>query len=85
MDNVIANEHIQVLIPPDARKRNTPRPGWDDGRHTSMRQALATSYGGGLYRQRKAIVEPVFAQTKHNRRINQSSDEADPPHARSGG
>ncbi len=36
-----------------------------------MRQALASDYGGGLYRKRKAMVEPVFAQTKHNRRINQ--------------
>ena len=71
MDNVVANEHVQVLIPPDAGKRDTPRPGWDGGRYTSMRQALATSYGGGLYRRRKVMVEPVFAQTKHNRRINQ--------------
>jgi transposase len=71
MDNVIANEHVQVLIPPDAGKRDTPRPGWDGGRYTSMREALATDYGGGLYRRRKAMVEPVFAQTKHNRRINQ--------------
>ena len=71
MDNVVANEHVQVLIPPDAGKRDTPPPGWDGGRYTSMRQALATSYGGGLYRQRKVMVEPVFAQTKHNRRINQ--------------
>ncbi len=36
-----------------------------------MRQALASDYGGRLYRRRKAMVEPVFAQTKHNRRINQ--------------
>jgi len=36
-----------------------------------MRTVLAGDYGGGLYRKRKAIVEPVFAQTKHNRRINQ--------------
>jgi transposase len=71
MDNVIANEHVQVLIPPDAGKRDTPRPGWDGGRYTSMRNALETDYGGGLYRRRKAMVEPVFAQTKHNRRINQ--------------
>ena len=71
MDNVVANEHVQVLIPPDAGKRNTPRPGWHGGRYTSMREALATDYGGGLYRRRKAMVEPVFAQTKHNRRINQ--------------
>jgi transposase len=71
MDNVVANEHVQVLIPPDAGKRDTPRPGWDGGRYASMREALATDYGGGLYRRRKAMVEPVFAQTKHNRRINQ--------------
>jgi transposase len=71
MDNVISNEHVQVLIPPDAGKRDTPRPGWDGGRYTSMREVLATDYGGGLYRRRKVMVEPVFAQTKHNRRINQ--------------
>ena len=70
MDNVIANEHVQVLIPPDAGKRDTPRPGWNGGRYASMRDALATDYGGGLYRRRKAMVEPVFAQTKHNRRID---------------
>jgi hypothetical protein len=35
-----------------------------------MRTVLETDYGGGLYRRRKAIVEPVFAQTKHNRRID---------------
>ena len=71
MDNVVANEHVQVLIPPDAGKRDTPRPGWDGGRYASMREALQTDHGGGLYRRRKAMVEPVFAQTKHNRRINQ--------------
>jgi hypothetical protein len=71
MDNVVADEHVQVLIPPDAGKRDTPRPGWDGRRYTSMRKVLATDYGGGLYRRRKVMVEPVFAQTKHNRRINQ--------------
>jgi Transposase DDE domain len=71
IDNVIANEHVQVLIPPDAGKRDTPRPGWDGGRYSSMREVLQTDHGGGLYRRRKAMVEPVFAQTKHNRRINQ--------------
>jgi transposase len=71
MDNVIANEHVQVLIPPDAGKRDTPRPGWHGGRYTSMRETLQTDFAGGLYRRRKAMVEPVFAQTKHNRRINQ--------------
>jgi transposase len=69
IDNVVSNG-TQVLIPPDAGKRDTPRPGWQGGRYTWMRNVLATDYGGGLYRRRKAIVEPVFAQTKHNRRID---------------
>jgi Transposase DDE domain len=71
MGNVISNEHVQVLIPPDAGKRDTPRPGWDGGRYTATRNALHSDYGGGLYRRRKAMVEPVFAQAKHNRRISQ--------------
>jgi hypothetical protein len=68
----VADEHVQVLIPPDAGKRETPQPGWQGGRYTAMPQALASDYGDRLYRRRKAMVEPVFAQTKqHNRRINQ--------------
>jgi hypothetical protein len=70
IDNVVSNG-TQVLIPPDAGKRNTPRRGWDGGRYAFMRTVLAGDHGGGLYRKRKAMVEPVFAQTKHNRRINQ--------------
>ncbi len=70
IDNVVS-DGIEVLIPPDAGKRDTPRRGWDGGRYAFMRTVLAGDYGGGLYRKRKAIVEPVFAQTKHNRRINQ--------------
>ncbi len=70
IDNVVSNG-TQVLIPPDAGKRDTPRRGWDGGRYAFMRSVLAGDHGGGLYRKRKAMVEPVFAQTKHNRRINQ--------------
>jgi hypothetical protein len=61
----------QVLIAPDAGKHERPRRGWDGGRYTFMRTVLAGDLGGGLYRKRKAMVEPVFAQTKHNRRITQ--------------
>ncbi len=67
----VVNTGTQVLIPPDAGKRGTPRRGWDGGRYAFMRTVLAGDYGGGLYRKRKAMVEPVFAQTKHNRRISQ--------------
>jgi transposase len=69
MDNVIGGG-TAVLIPPDAGKRATPRRGWTGGRYAWMRTVLETDYGGGLYRRRKAMVEPVFAQTKHNRRID---------------
>jgi transposase len=71
IDNVVSDDQIQVLIPPDAgkRKRDTPRPGWDGGRPTWMRTVLASDDAGGMYRRRKAMVEPVFAQTKHNRKI----------------
>jgi transposase len=69
IENVESNG-TQVLIPPDAGKRDKPRPGWQGGRYTRMRNVLATDYGGGLYRRRKAMIEPVFAQTKHNRRID---------------
>ena len=60
IDNVVSNG-TQVLIPPDAGKRDTPRPGWQGGRYTWMRNVLATEHGGGLYQRRKAIVGPVFA------------------------
>jgi len=67
----VVNMGIQVLIPPDAGKHERPRRGWTGGRYAFMRSVLAGDLGGGLYRKRKAMVEPVFAQTKHNRRINQ--------------
>ena len=61
---------IQVLIPPDAGKRQGTRPGWQGGRYAFMRRVLASEQGGALYAQRKAMIEPVFADTKFNRRID---------------
>jgi hypothetical protein len=34
-----------------------------------MRRVLATDHGGGLYRRRNTMIEPVFGHTKFNRRI----------------
>jgi transposase len=68
IDTVITGG-TQVLIPPDAGKRGTPRRGWQGGRYAWMRNVLETDHGARLYRKRKVMVEPVFAQTKHNRRI----------------
>jgi transposase len=66
----IVSRGIEVLVPPDAGKRKTPRPGWDGGRYDFMRRVLATNRGGGLYRKRQGMIEPVFAHTKFNRRID---------------
>jgi hypothetical protein len=35
-----------------------------------MRRVLASERGGELYRKRQGMIEPVFAQTKFNRRID---------------
>jgi hypothetical protein len=34
-----------------------------------MRRTLATDEGAALYRQRQQLIEPVFANTKFNRRM----------------
>jgi transposase len=68
-DEVIANKHIQVLIPPDRGGRSEPRPGWTGGRYSWMRTVLDSERGKTLYRKRIQMIEPVFAHTKHNRLI----------------
>jgi transposase len=68
MDEVIANKHIEVLIPPDSGGRTEPRPGWIGGRYSWMRTVLA-AHGKELYRKRMQMIEPVFGHTKHNRTI----------------
>jgi transposase len=66
----VINYGIQILVPPDAGKRTDTRRGWDGGAYAHMRRVLATDRGGALYRKRKAMIEPVFANTKFNRRID---------------
>jgi hypothetical protein len=61
---------MTVLIPPDAKKRSGARPGWHGGLYSFMRRVLATEHGGSLYAKRQVMVEPVFADTKFNRRID---------------
>jgi hypothetical protein len=66
----LAAEGITVLIPPDEKKRQGTRPGWKGGFYAFMRRALATPAGAGLYRRRSSMIEPVFADTKFNRKID---------------
>ena len=68
----LAMRDITVLIPPDAGKRNDTRPGWDGGRYAFMRRVLATDIGAALYAKRQELIEPVFANTKFNRRIDRA-------------
>jgi transposase len=69
MESIVA-QGIPVLIPPDAGKRKGTRPGWDGGPYAFMRRVLETTLGNTLYRKRQVTVEPVFAHTKFNRRID---------------
>ena len=66
----IAGQGIPVLVPPDADKRKGTRPGWDGGPYAFMRAVLETELGKTLYRRRQETVEPVFANTKFNRRFD---------------
>src|SRR6476660_2899479 len=66
----IVDRGIQVLIPPDTSRRRTTRRNWDGGHYDFMRRVLSTDRGGGLYRRRQPMVEPVFAQMKFNRGLD---------------
>jgi transposase len=68
MERVVARGS-QVLIPPDSSRRKNTRPGWDGGLYAFMRRVLASDTGGELYRLRQQLIEPVFANTKFNRRM----------------
>jgi transposase len=70
MDEVVADKHIPVVIPPDKGSRGTPRPGWTGGRYAWMRNVLATEHGRRIYRKRKQTVEPLFGNTKHNNGVH---------------
>jgi Transposase DDE domain len=78
MEHVI-DRGIQVLIPPDASRRKSPRPGWDGGYYAFLRRVLARDRGGELYRQRQPMIEPVFDRTKYNRAMDRFHPTAEPP------
>ena len=66
----LMSDGVQVLVPPDADKRKGERPCWQGGLYDFMRRVLATERGGGLYAKRQGMIEPVFADTKFNRRCD---------------
>jgi hypothetical protein len=71
-----SNDHIDSLrergmtpIVAADTTRSRPRKNRLGGPYDFMRRVLATERGGELYSRRLRMVEPVFAQTKANRRI----------------
>jgi transposase len=56
------------LVPPDGHSRGAPDPGGGAGPDGFMRRVLRTPTGEALYRRRKWMIEPVFADIKVNRR-----------------
>jgi hypothetical protein len=66
----IAARGIPALVPPDASKRTDTRPRWNAGMYAFMRRVLSSELGRQLYRKRQAIIEPVFADLKFNRKVD---------------
>jgi transposase len=70
IDTLVA-DGIQVLVAPDGHTRGeSPSPLRRGGRYDFMRRVLGTDRGRALYRQRGQTIEPIFGQTKHNRRAD---------------
>ena len=58
-----------VLIPPDGESRQGTRPGWNSGRYAFMRRVLEGEIAARTLPP-TPMIEPVFADTKFNRRID---------------
>jgi len=66
----LADRGIRSLVRPDADKRRRPTRIRSGPLYEQMRDLLETDEGKQLYRQRQAIIEPVFAHTKITRRAD---------------
>jgi transposase len=68
---------VTVYVPPDRRGDGQRKSGQWAQRHSPaallMRARLTTTAGAAIYARRKAIVEPVFGQTKEVRRFRRFS------------
>ena len=62
---------IKTLVNPDSAGRQAPAPNRQRRPHyVQMREQLASEEGKAHYSQRMVMIEPVFAHTKHNRRVD---------------
>ncbi len=65
----LQREQITLLVPPDKDINNPRRDNRGPG-SAQMRERLQSEDGARLYARRMTMIEPVFGQTKHNRRID---------------
>jgi len=56
--------------PTGCRQAQRGTAGWDGGRYAFKRRVLETDLGKQLYAKRQVTIEPVFANTKCNRRLD---------------
>jgi hypothetical protein len=64
----LTGQGMTVLVPPDAHTRKAPNPSRTGGLYDEMRTRLDDDHGRALYRRRQTAIEPIFGQTKFNRR-----------------
>ena len=66
----LAARGMRPLVPPDGQhSKRSPGANRKGPRYDFMRQVIASDTGRALYSKRKHMIEPVFGQIKHNRRI----------------
>ena len=66
----LAESGIRALVKPDADSRKSPTRARSGPLYEQMREVLAGEEARQLYRQRQAMIEPVFAHTKIHRRTD---------------
>jgi transposase len=66
----LTDDGLTVLVPPDGHARGAPNPQRRGGLYQHMRERLASDDGSELYRRRMTMIEPIFGQTKTNRRAD---------------
>jgi hypothetical protein len=65
----LLNDDVTVLVPPDKDIENPSTRNRGPGSEL-MRERLQSTDGARLYARRMPMIEPVFGQTKHNRKID---------------